>query len=210
MNPRKRLALGSARSTASTRGQSLLAAAVGVFVVGLIWWPLVLIAGGGLTVGSMLVPRIKVRRQEEARAAALPTVIDLILIAISSGETISGALRLVAGTGPAAVRSAFAAAIMRLDRGGTLPDTLTDLTAELGSGYRSLLTSLTQAEREGSPVGALLIRLSDEAATARRRQAERTARRLPVQMLIPLVFCSLPAVIVGAVVPLVVVSLRRL
>jgi hypothetical protein len=56
----------------------------------------------------------------------------------------------------------------------------------------------------------LLTRLGAEARSARRIQAEIRARRLPVQLLFPLVVCSLPALLVGAVLPLLLLSFRSL
>ncbi len=180
------------------------------FVVALVWWPLVPIA----LVAPAAVRRLRSlaldRRRHRERVDALPDVVDLIMIAISSGVTITGSLRLVAERGPAAARPGFAVALEHLAAGGAIASALHRAADHLGPDYRSLLVTMAQAEREGSPLGALLIRLADEATNARRRRGERAARQLPVQMVLPLVLCSLPAVVLGAVVPLVLVSLRRL
>lgn len=62
------------------------------------------------------------------------------------------------------------------------------------------------AAEQGGSVGSLLARLTVESGAGRRRRGELRARRLPVALLIPLVTCSLPAVIIGTVIPLLVVA----
>lgn len=178
-------------------------------VAGFLWWPL---AAGPPVIAAVrrLRPALQARDTRRRRSEAMPDVIDLVHVAISSGDTIPGALRLVAEAGPIAVRPSMHEARRQLEAGATLHEVLDLIPQTLGPDYRSLAVTLDQAQREGSPIGALLIRLSDEAASARRLQGERAAKRLPVQMLLPLVLCSLPAVVFGAVVPLVLVSLRRL
>ncbi len=182
----------------------------GVFILALLWWPLLLVGLGVGGVAQWWLPIARDRRRQRQRSEALADVVDLVIIAISSGETITGAIRLASVDGPPSVRSGFTGALDHLAAGGTVPGALQRAGDQLGSDYRSLTTALAQADREGSPVGALLIRLADEAANARRHRQETAARRLPVQMLLPLVFCSLPAVVLGAVIPLIIVSLRRL
>ena len=44
----------------------------------------------------------------------------------------------------------------------------------------------------------------------RRRRAEEAARRLPVQLLFPLVLCVLPAFVLLAVVPLLLAAVPQL
>jgi hypothetical protein len=73
-----------------------------------------------------------------------------------------------------------------------------------------MVAALTATIRDGAPTSSLLLRLGDEARAVRRRQNERRARSVPVQMLFPLVCCSLPAVIVGTVLPLVLIGVDRL
>ncbi len=158
----------------------------------------------------LLRPRLVARRRTEALADALPDVVDLVAVAISAGRTITGALELVADRGPTVIRAHSAASLDRLRAGETLPDALRHLADRAGPDYLPLALVLAQADRDGAPLSLLLHRLSDEALAARRRRNEAAARRRPVQLLLPLVCCSLPAVVVGAVVPLVIVSLRRL
>ena len=81
---------------------------------------------------------------------------------------------------------------------------------DLGAAVRPLVAALVAAERYGAAVGARLERLALDARLAHRRRAEEAARRLPVQLLFPLVGCILPAFGLLTVVPLLAASMPRL
>ena len=72
---------------------------------------------------------------------------------------------------------------------------------------RPLVDALVAAERYGAPLAAALDRVADDARTTRRRQREEAARRVPVKLLFPLVFCTLPAFALLTVVPVLLRSL---
>ena len=67
-----------------------------------------------------------------------------------------------------------------------------------------LIDALVDTERDGLPPRELFDRLSDEAKSQRRREADRRLRALPVQLALPLVGCVLPAYVLLAVIPLLV------
>ena len=80
----------------------------------------------------------------------------------------------------------------------------------LGEPVRPLSSALIASERYGVPLTASLERLADEVRRDRRRHAEAAARRVPVKLLFPLVFCSLPALALLSVAPLIAGALRAL
>lgn len=172
---------------------------------------LLLAVGAGVRFGW---PRWSSRRKVRARRVeiddALSEVADLLLVVLGAGASVSQSIEWLAERGPDVTRPAFDAVIERTDRGRSLVVALSELVDDLSPAYWPLVTALTAAVRDGSPMSALLLRLGDEGRAARRRSNDRAARALPVQMLFPLVCCSLPAVLVGAVVPLVLVALGRL
>ena len=169
---------------------------------------------GAVGAGVVGWPRWLARRRLRVRRAeiddALSEVADLLLVVLGAGASVSQSIEWLAVRGPTAVRPAFEAVIERTESGRSLVSALSELVDDLSPAYWPLVTALTAAVRDGSPTSALLLRLGDEGRAARRRSNERAARALPVQMLFPLVCCSLPAVLVGAVVPLVLVALGRL
>lgn len=149
-------------------------------------------------------------RLVDARQEALAPTIDLIAMTVGAGGTPADGVMLVAERGPPAVRAAFGGVVERQRRGDVLIDALPLLTEMLGADYHPLVTALAANEHGGAPVGALLQRLSEEAERARSRSVELALARLPVTLLVPLVCCQLPAVVVGAVVPLTIVAFRHL
>ena len=154
--------------------------------------------------------RTRRKRQVAGRLVAaidaLPPAIELCAVVMGAGGTIADCLRVLADDGPAAVRRPTQAALQRASHGATLDQALRAWRADLGPAYQPLTGALLLAWEHGGSVGALLDRLAVEAAAARRRQGDLRARRLPVALLLPLVVCSLPAVVIGALVPLALVS----
>jgi Flp pilus assembly protein TadB len=145
---------------------------------------------------------------KRARREAAPETLDLLSIAVGSGLTVPGAMQLVIDAGPAAVTEAFRAVLARSASGQPLARALPGLSDDLGDAYHPMVMALIASVRDGAPLGQLLMRLGDNARLSRRRRAEERAGRLPVAMMFPLAVCSMPAVLVGTVVPLVVVGLR--
>ncbi len=144
------------------------------------------------------------------RQAALAPTIDLLTMTIGAGGTPAEGIRVVARQGPAVVRPAFAVVLERQQRGQVLAEAVVHLTEALGPEFHPLVTALVVTDQGGAPIGGLLQRLADEAEHARRRSVELMLARLPVTLLVPLVICQLPAVVIGAVVPLTIVAFRHL
>lgn len=170
----------------------------------------VFILGGLFLARGPLNRRRKERRRVEAIADAVPEVIEMVAVVVDSGGTIHEAVRVLGAAGPTSIRPSLEQLESRLRAGQPLATALLRWGDDLGSSHRPLVGALLAAERDGAPLSQLLGRLADEAVAARRIRTETKARSLPVQLLFPIVFCALPAVLVGAVVPLILVSVDRL
>lgn len=140
----------------------------------------------------------------------LPEVTDLVRLGLASGGSILVALRAVAARPTGPVTDALAAVIARVDVGHRMADALEDLPATLGEPIRPLVRALVGSERYGVELGPTLDRLAEEARDDRRRRAQARARRVPVQMLVPLVVCILPAFVVLTLVPTLVATFETL
>lgn len=168
---------------------------------------------GLAALGFWLVPhwrrRVAAAKRTAALAVALPTTLDLFAVVLGSGGTISQSVAVVSRRGNAAVLPAFQLLGRRRAAGHGFVSVLSGLPEQLGEDYRPLVRALVATERDGAPIASLLLRLGEEASASRRRAGEARAKALSVQLLLPLVVCFLPAVIVGAIIPLVVVAATR-
>lgn len=173
--------------------------------------PVVAVAvAAGVAVRRVLVRRSVERRRRRALVDELPEVVDLLSLAVSAGLTVPHALRVVHERGSGALATQLGTVLEVSARGGSLADALDRTVDELGEEVRGLVRVVAGALRDGTTVAPALERLSDEVRVDRRRAAEERARRLPVQLLFPLVVCVLPAFALLTVVPLLAGSLSGL
>jgi tight adherence protein C len=171
--------------------------------------PLVAIASAvAMAVAVSALQRSAERRRIESLRRALPDAVDLFRLGADAGLTTPQAVVAVAGHGPVLVAQQLRVVVARTDRGMRLVDALEELRQH--TPLTALADALVDAERYGTPLTDALARLAADARDQRRRDAEVRARRLPVQMLAPLVVCALPATVVLAVIPVVVVALGDL
>ena len=73
----------------------------------------------------------------------------------------------------------------------------------------ALVSILIQADRFGTSVSESLQVHSDALRTQRRLRAEETAAKLPVKLLIPLIFCIFPSLLTVLLGPVVVTLTRQ-
>lgn len=171
---------------------------------------------GVVVVVAVMVLAVRSRRCERERVfrqrveRSLPEVVDLLGLVVAAGCTTSSALREVAPRSPEPFRSELAALVRRAEAGEPVVESVRRLRSVLGNSVDSLAYSLIAAEVDGVPLRPALERVSDEAYRRRRVRAEEAARRVPVLMLFPLVFCVLPAFCLLTVVPLLAASIRDL
>ncbi len=161
----------------------------------------------GLAVGRR---RRRRRRQRSAVDGSLAFTVDVVSVVVGSGGTVRQAVTAVATGGPEPVRPAFAEIVDRVRHGHRLADALGEASVVLGPTFHPLIGALLAAEVDGAPVAAVLARLGDDVEQRDRWQAEASAGRVPIALLPPLVLCLLPAVVVGAIVPLAVVAMQQL
>jgi len=179
------------------------AAAVGAVIVGPV--PVVAVVGAVLAARRWRALRQRGHRRRDVQRA-LPDVVDLLRLGADAGLTVSMALGAVADHVSGPLGGAAGGVVDRAGRGVRLVDALDGL--RLDPVVEPLVDALVDAERYGTPLAEALSRVAADARDQRRRHAEVVARRLPVQMLAPLVGCALPATVVLAVVPVAAVALE--
>ncbi len=140
-------------------------------------------------------------RERQRALAALPDYIDVVALGIRAG--LSPATALIAAAAqtrdPLTRPARFLAE--RLERGELLADALTEFGRDLGSDGIAFADALGTTVRYGLPLGPVLDRLVEDNRLARRRQADRYARTLPVRLAFPLVTCTLPGFALCAIAP---------
>jgi tight adherence protein C len=202
----------ASRRRLSPRARRLAVAGIAVTVAGTVALPLAPLVGAA----AWAMPGVRRRRARRTRAAAvvrdLPEAVDLLLLAVGAGLTVPLAVEAVArrGAGPVAAELEQVVAEVRLGR--RLADALDEVPARLdgGEATRPLVAALLASERYGAPLIDRLERLAAEVRADRRRRAEEAARRVPVQLLFPLVLCVLPAFALLTVAPLIAGALSSL
>lgn len=171
------------------------------------------VVGVLLAAGATVVPvacdRARAARRDSVVTAAVPELVDLLRLAVAAGLSVHQLLDVVGSRAPAPFTASLAEVRRRVTLGERLGHAL-DALDELGDPVRPLVASLRGAAFDGLPLGPALERAAADARLQRRRAAETAARKLPVQLLLPLVICVLPAFGVLAIVPLLVVSVRSL
>jgi len=169
--------------------------------------------GSALAIGATLVPVVRHRSEliaaDGARRRSIPELVDLFRLAVGAGLSVHQVVAVVEPHAPAVFASTLAEVRRRVSLGQRLGDAL-DAFDELGEPARPLVSALRAAAFDGVALGPALERIATDARLQRRRWAEITARKLPVQLLFPLVTCILPAFGLLAIVPLVAGSLSSL
>jgi len=159
----------------------------------------------------VLAPFVRRRaaRMDEAMARELPVAIDLLGVAVGAGCTPYLAVEAAARWAPPTVAGSLDTVVRACALGVGFVDAWREATTRHPQ-LAPLADALSVGDRSGAPVGPALARLAaDERATARRR-VESQARRVPVRLLVPLVFLVLPAFVLLTVVPGLAAGLARL
>ena len=160
-------------------------------------------AAAGFYLPDIWVRNLGERRQLDMRSD-LPDAIDMLTVCVEAGLGFDSALGRVAQTmdGPAAFE--FARVIQEMQFGSSRIDALraaaerTDIPE-----LRTFISSIIQSTELGISIGAVLRAQSGQMRVVRRQRAEEQAQKLPVKILLPLIFCILPALFVVVLGPAV-------
>ena len=216
---------GSHLDESSFRAEQVTWALIGA--VGALGFVVVLGVGGrelsmplilGLTVASAVggvvgrdhaLGRAVARRREAARSA-LPTVVDLVCLAVTAGESLRSALGMVveAGGGPLGDELGRA---LRAARGGTpLVEALEQRARALDLvPFDRFVAAVGAAQERGIPLADALRALAFDLREHDKRELIETAGKKQISMLVPVVTLILPVAIVFAFYP-GVVAIRTL
>lgn len=209
-----KLASAGFRSTAALTlliGLSGASALVAIFAIVTLAWPLMrdvnpgfrflaLIAGGyiGMLVPRIVLDRMVVRRQQ-AIQRHFPDALDLLVVCTNAGLGLNAALQRVASElehlAPA-LADELTLTSQQLELSGDMPGVLRQMADRINlNSIRSLVATLIQSRRFGTPIGHALRVLSQTERTARLLRTEEAAAKLATKITIPMMLFILPTVL---------------
>lgn len=144
----------------------------------------------------------QVETNRKALLSELPTAIDLMTIAVMSGESVAGAISRVAGILSPGIGEEFAEAMGDVRSGAPLVEAIEDMALRIGDPNLSrFVDALCTAIDRGAPLGDVLRSQAEDLREAKRRRILEIGGRREVWMLVPVVFLIMPVVVVFALLP---------
>ncbi|MCL3860396.1 type II secretion system F family protein [Actinotalea sp. K2] len=173
------------------RGTHPIAAAVVVMAAGLT----------GLVGRDQLLSR-QVRLREERLQAELPTIAELLALAVGAGEGALGALERVARTTHGALADEIRQTVADARSGVPLTHALERLADRTGLVVLARFAeAIAVAIERGTPLADVLRAQAEDVREAGRRELMESGGRKELAMMVPVVFLILPVTVVFAVFP---------
>lgn len=161
----------------------------------------------GFTLPGMLVKNMVIRRQQSIKRA-WSDALDLLLICVEAGMGIEPALQRVCreiGSASVPLAEELTLTVAELSYLQDRRKAFENLAKRTGMPtVRSVVTSLVQAERYGTPLGTALRVLAQENRDARMAEAERKAAALPPMLTVPMITFFLPVIFVIIMAPIII------
>ena len=144
----------------------------------------------------------KTHDRAEQLQRALPDAIDLLTISVESGLGFDAAVSQVARNTEGPLASEFTRMLQEMQIGRSRSDALRSMADRTNlPDLRSFVSAMVQADAFGIPVGQVLRVQSSEIRVKRRQWAEEMAQKVPVKILVPLIFCILPCLFIAVLGP---------
>ena len=165
----------------------------------------------GFYLPSIILKNLKTRRQDSIRRA-WSDALDLLLICVESGMAIEPAMQRVAreiGSSSVALAEELTLTVAELSYLQDRRKAFENLGKRTGlPTVKSVVTSLIQSERYGTPLGTALRVLAQENRDARMQEAERKAAALPPKLTVPMILFFLPVIFVIILGPSVILVMK--
>lgn len=182
---------------------SLLVIFINPLMLGAIGWVVLLLL---LPIGFRF-PRIYlahlIKRRQKNIEFELPYVIDLLSLAIESGLDLTGGIaKVVEKSRNTDIVVEFKMFLADTKVGKSLEEALAEMAERVRVlSFFSFVSSLIQAQRLGAEIGPTLRAQAEQMRYQRMIQAEERVNKLPVKLLIPLVFFIFPSISVLLIGP---------
>ena len=158
------------------------------------------------SVAGYMAPNLYLYQKTYDRSAqlqkALPDAIDLLTISVESGLGFDAAVAQVARNTEGPLADEFARMLQEMQIGRGRTDALRSMADRTNlPDLRAFVSAMVQADAFGIPVGQVLRVQSSEIRVKRRQWAEEMAQKVPVKILVPLIFCILPCLFIAVLGP---------
>jgi tight adherence protein C len=182
-----------------------------------LWWPVthysqlalsvVLLAVAGYYLPDLYL-RFRTHRRAKEMRDTLPDLIDLLVICTESGLGMDAAINRVSreiARSSKTLAEEFYLAALEIRAGAGRTAALKNLALRVDlEDLHSLVSMLVQADRFGTSLADSLRIHSDVMRTQRMQRAEEIAAKVPVKMLIPLIFFIFPSLLTVLIGPAVI------
>ena len=136
---------------------------------------------------------------------ALPDALDLLTISVEAGLGFDSALSHVAKNTEGPLADEFSRVLQEMQIGLGRSHAMRALGERTNlADLRGFVSSMVQADAFGIPIAQVLRVQAREIRTKRRQRAEELAQKVPVKILIPLIFCILPCLFLAVLGPAVI------
>jgi len=183
----------------------LLVAVIGTAVLGLGLMPRLVLSVGASLIGYVAVNLWLYQKgsdRSEQMQRDLPDALDLLTISVEAGLGFDAALSQVARNTEGPVSEEFSRVLTEMQIGMGRSQAMRALGERTTlPELRGFANSMVQADAFGIPVGEVLRVQSAEMRIKRRQRAEEKAQKVPVKIMVPLIFCILPTLFISVLGP---------
>jgi tight adherence protein C len=159
----------------------------------------VVLAVAGFYLPDLLL-QIKTNIRKEKISRGIPDALDILVVCVEAGMGLDAAMNRVADeiklTSPP-LSDELKLYNLELRAGKSRPDALRNLGLRIDiEDIKNFATLLIQTDKFGTSIAQALRTYSDTFRTKRYMKAEEIAAKLPVKLMVPLIFCIFPALFV--------------
>jgi tight adherence protein C len=173
----------------------------GLRTIGLLVVGAAVAATAGFFLPDILLYNAGVKRQDKIQKA-LPDALDMLTVCVEAGLGFDAALAQVARNTTGPLASEFSRVLQEIQIGKSRTQALRAMTERTTvPGLRSFVSALVQAGELGITIADVLREQAKEMRLRRRQLAEEKAKKVPVKILFPLVFCLFPSMFIVIIGP---------
>jgi tight adherence protein C len=159
----------------------------------------IILAIAGFYLPDLLL-QIKIARRKNKISQGIPDALDILVVCVEAGMGLDGAMNRVAdeiNLNNKPLSEELKLYNLELRAGKSRPDALKNLGLRIDiEDIKNFATLLIQTDKFGTSIAQALRTYSDTFRTKRYMKAEEIAAKLPVKLMVPLIFCVFPALLV--------------